>query len=369
MTFHNKELALDSNPRTRLNESPDKTQHQKIKVEEPLLSRYWQSLPLCIISGIFLGIHFSMWVFSLRHTSLTHSLLWVSMGPIVLNGGTWFLYLLGQSQCMVTIALCAAISLILVSVRRPSAMETTGVLLGISGAIVMLVGVKRVGSVNSTRTDDDNEIHEMHAPPNHPNHPPTVYGDAAAFSGAVAVCVYLIIGQKLRTFLPIWLYVFPVIGAATITCLIFSLLDDNDPCTIYGFTRTSIFGFLSRDFFLYALYLGVGPGIFGHTLLNALLKYVSPLVVSTAMLMEPIIGSVIGYYCGLQPLPDVYTWIGGGVLMVGLVLVVMGENEQADDIEVDFQKNQSRNSCSGDIDKGSYGSIQESEPSYPDPNE
>lgn len=53
----------------------------------------------------------------------------------------------------------------------------------------------------------------------------------------------------------------------------------------------------------------------------------------------------------------------------GLVLVVMGENEQADDIEVDFQKNQSRNSCSGDIDKGSYGSIQESEPSYPDPNE
>lgn len=255
MTFHNKELALDSNPQTRLNESPDKTQHQKIKVEEPLLSRYWQSLPLCIISGIFLGIiHFSMWVFLLRHTSLTHSLLWVSMGPIVLNGGTWFLYLLGQSQCMVTIALCAAISLILVSVRRPSAMETTGVLLGISGAIVMLVGVKRVGSVNSTRTDDDNEIHEMHAPPNHPNHPPTVYGDAAAFSGAVAVCVYLIIGQKLRTFLPIWLYVFPVIGAVTITCLIFSLLDDKDPCTIYGFTRTSIFGFLSRDFFLYPFF-------------------------------------------------------------------------------------------------------------------
>lgn len=63
-----------------------------------LLPRYVQSLPLCGVSGIFLGMHFSMWVYSLRYTSLTHSLLWVSMGPIVLNGGSWILYHLGRQR-------------------------------------------------------------------------------------------------------------------------------------------------------------------------------------------------------------------------------------------------------------------------------
>ena len=48
-----------------------------------ILSRVPQALPLLSLSGVCLGVHFVSWVYSLRMTSLTHSLLWVSIGPIL----------------------------------------------------------------------------------------------------------------------------------------------------------------------------------------------------------------------------------------------------------------------------------------------
>ena len=104
--------------------------------ELPLLQRYFRLLPLCCLSGIFLGTHFSLWIFSLRYTSLTHSLLWVAMGPIVINGGTWLFYFEGV----------AGISVIVV--QTPSTLETLGVLLGIVGAMIMLIGIQKVGDAS-----------------------------------------------------------------------------------------------------------------------------------------------------------------------------------------------------------------------------
>jgi len=309
-----------------------------------LLPRYVNSLTLCLVSGFFLGVHFSMWVYSLRYTSLTHSLLWVTMGPICINGASWSFYLLGQVQ-YITSAL-AIISVTIPIVRRPSTQETCGALAGIGGAIIMLTGVQRNGVEIGTNAP---EIQVQGA-----YHEPTLYGDAAAFLGAVAVCVYLVIGQNLRSFLPIWLYVFPVVGTAALASLIFALFDDEDPSYLMTMTppEKSVFGFLSKEYFLYALYLGVGPGICGHTMLNTLLKYVSPLIISTAMLSEPILGSIIGYYLGLQPLPGAYTWIGGGALIIGLVLVVVGENG------VRFQV-QNQKACETSTRNDGYGSFKD----------
>ena len=43
-------------------------------------SRDWQ---IILASSAFLAIHFGAWVWSLDHTSLVHSLLFVSMHPLV----------------------------------------------------------------------------------------------------------------------------------------------------------------------------------------------------------------------------------------------------------------------------------------------
>jgi len=302
------------------------------------LSRYFKSLPLLILSGVSLGIHFSMWVYSLRYTSITHSLLWVSMSPIVLNIGSWILYIIVNNNNILTRILFALSPFPISNVKKPTWLETFGAAAGISGAMILLLDIKgsEVGKsiffYHKRSVSTDNDIVQQMDQVQNSNHRPSIFGDVAAFSGAIAVCIYLVIGKKLRSWLPIWLYMFPVIGFASLTCLIFSFLDGNDRATWkHCFTNTSVFGFLSKEYFFYALYLGVGPGIFGHTMLSTLLKYISPLVVSTAMLSEPITGSVIGHIFGMQQMPGFYTWIGGVLLLVGLVLVVVGENNDSID--------------------------------------
>lgn len=257
----------------------------ELDLEAPLLPRICGALPLIILSGSSLGIHFSSWTYSLRETSLTHSLLWVSMGPIIINGGSWTAYLLGCNT------------------RSPSWIETGGTLVGLSGALIMLLdvnaGIKEAGA-------------------------PSLAGDLVALLGAAAVSVYLVVGRHLRAWMPLWIYAFGVVGVAYVTCLVIA----------FGFGELeagfAIYGMFQHPYLWYALYLGAGPGIAGHTLLNYLVKFVSPLTIATAMLSEPLVGSYLGYLAGMQPMPGLYTWLGGVVLLVGLFAVLYGEIENDD---------------------------------------
>ena len=40
--------------------------------------------------------------------------------------------------------------------------------------------------------------------------------------------------------------------------------------------------------------------------------------------MEPILGSIIGYLIFDEGLPGFWTWIGGPILVTGIILVVLG---------------------------------------------
>jgi drug/metabolite transporter (DMT)-like permease len=271
-------VGIDDQTAISLEEAP-------LSLEEgPLMPRIFRAIPLVALSGCCLGAHFSAWVWSLQLTSLTHSFLWVSMGPIILTACAWVLFLSGSSK------------------DAPTWMESSGTLVGFAGAVLMLGDIGNISS----------ELSGRH---------PTIFGDFVALLGACAVSAYLVIGRELREWMPLWVYAFGVVGSAYMTSLLLA--------TITGeLTTSNVLGFLDLPYVWYALYLGVGPGIGGHTLLNGLLKYVSPLTISTAMLAEPLVGSVIGYVVGRQVMPGIYTWIGGLVLIGGLLLLFYGENEK-----------------------------------------
>ena len=149
----------------------------------------------------------------------------------------------------------------------------------------------------------------------------------------------------------VWLYVYPVTGFACIACMVFALWDPVDPAEWSGNGRTSLLGCLSKEYAAYAWYLAIGPGIFGHTMLNTLVKYVSPLLITMALLCEPIIGSIIGHIFGLQPLPGLFTLLGGAILLIGLILVVIGESMKNE------KDNVMKESTSARLDGNDYGSI------------
>ena len=156
---------------------------------------------------------------------------------------------------------------------------------------------------------------------------PTLEGDAGAFLGALVFALYLLIGRNVRSWCPVWLYVFPVVGFSVVTTVGAALwLDD---ATFRGLGPKSVFGFFSVKYIGYAIFLGGGAGVGGHTLINTIVKYISPVVISTSLLMEPLIGSLIGNALGVQGIPGPYTWVGGGILMAGLVLVVIAEDKKS----------------------------------------
>jgi drug/metabolite transporter (DMT)-like permease len=164
---------------------------------------------------------------------------------------------------------------------------------------------------------------------------PTFKGDLVAFLGALSMAVYLLCGESLRRAskglgdvptMPLWLYAFPVTAVATITCVILAVASDPGSITIYSSVNLdkSVLGFLSWSYVPFCLYLGGFSGVGGHTLLNTLLAYLTPTVVGTSLLAEPVIGGVIGYAVGVQGVPGGWTWGGGAVLVGGLVMTVKG---------------------------------------------
>ena len=148
-----------------------------------------------------------------------------------------------------------------------------------------------------------------------------------ALAGAATMCVYLLVGQSLRKWAPIWLYMTPVAFFAAWTCTFASVLMENT--SFIGLTAKSVFGFFALQYIIIAFYLGGGAGVGGHTLVNTLLRYLSPLFVSTALLMEPLVGSILGAIVGVQGMPGLFTFLGCPVVLIGLIMIVYGESKKS----------------------------------------
>lgn len=242
------------------------------------------NLALLLASGLALGAHFATWVASLDATTLTHSLLFVTAHPLVI--------VLGM----------AVFSRRLTSVRRPVLGEW-------SGAAVCFVGAG-LALLDAGQQQGDQTV--------------TLWGDALAFSGAVFVVGYIVAGRVMRQWMPIFLYAFPVtlIGAVVLLPVSMALEPDFAQYGAVGWTEPSLFGWF--------LLLALIAGLLGHTGLNTCLRYISPLVVSSSVTLEPLIGSLIGWWFFDAGVPGRWTLVGGAVLIAGLLMVVLaGETHAA----------------------------------------
>ena len=234
-------------------------------------------------SGLALAAHFGTWVASLDETSLTHSLLFVTAHPLVIVLGM-FLF-----------------APFVTNVRKPLPKETLGAVICFVGAGVTLLDA---GSSQGDQTV-------------------TVFGDALAFGGAVFVVGYIVIGRLLRSWMPIFLYAFPV------TCIASVLLIPASRMMEPQYSEFGTFGWTDPAFFGWFLLLALVAGLLGHTGLNTCLRYISPLVVSVSVTLEPVLGSLIGWLFFDSGIPGTWTWLGGAVLMTGLLTVVVASEQHA----------------------------------------
>ncbi len=90
----------------------------------------------------------------------------------------------------------------------------------------------------------------------------------------------------------------------------------------------SSFGWIDLVWLPVIAYLALGPGLVGHTGINAVLKWFPPIVISVSVLIEPILGTFIGIIIGTADIPDNWTLIGGTIILIGLYLVITAEESE-----------------------------------------
>ncbi len=228
-------------------------------------------------SGISLGLHMGAWVWSLDNTSLTHSLLFVTIHPLIIVFGALLLRKYVPKQ------------------------QVFGASIGFIGGGITLLGISAESDV-------------------------TLLGDIAAIIGAIAVVGYFLAGRKLRQWMPLFVYILPVTLIAAIFLAILSIMLEG---TVFSMSdeNISMFGWMSSSWIWYVVYLAVFPGIVGHAGISAVLRWFPPIIVSVAYLFEPLVGSYIGWILGTTGIPSLWTWVGATVLMIGTVLVIRGDED------------------------------------------
>lgn len=242
-----------------------------------------KSLVLAGLSGLFLALHFAAWITSLELTTVASSVvlvtttpLWVALlSPLFLNERLSRPVLFGLSLAL-----------------------SGGIVIGLSDACTWQAGLV----CPSWR-----EMIQGQA----------FLGDLLALFGAWMAASYIIIGRSVRQKLSLGGYILIVYGIASLVLLVLVLVSQQ-PLTGYS---SSTFGW----FFLLALI----PQLFGHTIFNWALRYISAAYVAVTLLGEPVGSTILAYFL-LRESPTWIKIIGAILILTGIIVASRGESRRPD---------------------------------------
>jgi drug/metabolite transporter (DMT)-like permease len=216
------------------------------------------------LAGGALAVHFATWFESLRWTSVAASVTLVQAQPLFVAVGAFLLLDERLSRRMVG-----------------------GIAVALCGMVVMSLGELLSGAAVAGARP--------------------LYGDGLALVGAVTAAAYVLAGRSLRQRVALLPYVTVVYAVCTLVLLALTV-GQGHPLT----------GYPREEWLLFAG-MALGPGLFGHTVLNWALAHVESSVVSVSLLGEPV-GSTLLAVVVLSELPTPATVLGGAVVLGGIYL-------------------------------------------------
>lgn len=214
------------------------------------------------IAGVFLAFHFILWFESLNYTSVASSTVLVTLQPLFAFAGTYFFF---KEKLSVKTLLSGAIAIL--------------------GSVLIGYGDFKVSGS-------------------------ALFGDILALIACALITAYLLFGQDVRKRLSLVTYTFVVYGISTITLFFYIVFKGES------------FGPYPASEWMWFLLLAIIPNLFGHTLFNWALKWVSTNVISIAILFEPIGAAILAYFI-LGEYLTASQIIGGSVVLAGITLFVV----------------------------------------------
>ena len=214
-----------------------------------------------ILSGVFLSLHFTFWIASLKYTSVASSVVLVSTHPIFVGLGASFLL---KERLGMNLVL--------------------GIALSVLGS-----GLISYGDMTLSKE--------------------ALMGDGLALLGAIAASGYFLVGRKMRKSQDLLSYIFPVYSTAALVLILLSFLFQEK---FWGYSATT---------YLYLFLLALIPQLIGHTTFNWALKYLPASMVSITILGEPVGSTILAYFILGEGLT---TWkVIGGILIFAGILIAL----------------------------------------------
>jgi len=232
---------------------------------------------VAIVAGVALAAHFAAWFESLEWTTVAASVTLVQTQPLFVGLGAAFLL-----------------------DERINRRMVAGILVAVGGAAFMSLGGFLSGAVLAGERP--------------------LYGNGLAVVGAVMAAGYVLVGRSLRQRVALVPYVTVVYSVCAVVLLGLSLVEVDAEGAVA--TVRALTAYPPREWLLF-LGMAVGPGIFGHTVINWALKYVESSVVSVTLLGEPV-GSTLLALALLSEVPDAFTVAGGAVVLAGIYVTATG---------------------------------------------
>lgn len=226
----------------------------------------WSHARWALVSGVCLAAHFATWIQSLEYTSVASSAALVTTNPL------W-----------------VGIAAMVIFKERLNTWRIGGMLLTIAGSLAIAVS---------------DQQHTTAANP--------LLGNVLALTGAICGSIYFLIGRGVRAHIPLLPYIWMTYGSAAVTLLVASIA--------FGFTTLPT----STTAWLVLLGLAVGPQLIGHTSINYAVRHLSALLVTIALLGEPV-GSAILAFTLFQERVAPLQLVGLGSLLLGIGIAAYGE--------------------------------------------
>lgn len=217
------------------------------------------------VSGLVLAAHFAAWIPSLSYTSVASSVALVATQPV------W-----------------AA----MIARRRGHAVARgtwVGILLALLGALV-LTGV----DVSISRR--------------------ALIGDGLALAGGILAAAYVTVGAEVRRTVSTGGYALACYATAAAALVAVCVVGQQ---SLWGYdagTWWAIVGLL------------VGPQLLGHTLVNRVLRSISPTIVSVAILFE-ILGASLIARVAFGETPPAGAWLAAVLIAVGVIVVLRADRD------------------------------------------
>lgn len=224
-----------------------------------------------VVAGLLLGVHFATWLPSLAFTSIAASVTIVTTVPIWV---ALLLWLRGE---------------------RPTLRTSVGIAVAVAGGAVVAFG-------DAGGTDAGSN---------------PLLGDALALVAAITYAAHLLLGRSVQQRgLGLWQWTSAVTGIGFVTVAPLALLvaPGDGPYPL--------------GFWVAAIGLALVPQLIGHSSFTWSVRWLSPALVSVALLLEPVLSSLGGIVL-FDEVPGPLVVLGGLVLVAGVALTIVAEAGRA----------------------------------------